>query len=74
MALETKTVVVPGVKVNVPAAVRVFPPYTMQGLDVGAYVSADDQVTIVVTNDTGSPINLGNGIWRVVVENYPLEQ
>lgn len=72
MALELKTVVVPGVRANVYANVRVFPPYDLQGLDCGGYVSDDDEVTIVLTNDTGSPVNLANGTWRVLVENFPL--
>jgi hypothetical protein len=72
MATESKTVVVPGVKAGVLASVRVFPPYDLQGLTATGYVSADDEVTIVLDNNTAGAVNLGEGVWSVVVENYPL--
>lgn len=72
MSTESKTVIVPGVKANVPASVRVFPPYDLQGLVASAYVSADDEVTIVLDNNTAGAVNLPSGLWGVLVENYPL--
>lgn len=66
------TVTVPGVVANVLASVRVFAPYSLQGMIAGGYVSADDTVTIVVNNNTGAPVNLGTGTWGVVVESFVL--
>lgn len=64
------TVTVPGVRANALASVRVFPPYSLQGLIAGGYVNADDTVTVVLNNNTGGPIDLGSGTWGVVVENF----
>lgn len=67
---DSVAVTVPGVKVNTLASVRVFPPYTLSGLGVSGYVSADDRVTIVLNNNTGGAVNLASGTWGVVVENF----
>lgn len=67
-ASASTTVTVPGVKVNVPAHVRVFAPYTLSGLQADAYVSADDQATITLNNNTGGAVDLGSGVWGVCVE------
>lgn len=66
------TVTVPGVVANVLASVRVFAPYSLQGMIAGGYVSADDTVTIVLNNNTGGSVNLGAGTWGVVVESFVL--
>ncbi len=63
-------VVVPGARVNTLSSVRVFAPYTLSGLGVSGYVSANDRVTIVLNNNTGGAVNLGSGTWAVVVENF----
>lgn len=67
---DSVIVTVPGVKVNTLASVRVFAPYTLSGLVVGGYVSADNQVTIVLNNNTGGAVNLASATWGVVVENF----
>jgi len=69
---ESKAVVVPGVVANVLASVRVFAPYSLQGMIVGGYVSADDEVTLVLNNNTGFAVNLGSGTFGVLVENFVL--
>lgn len=66
---DSTTVTVPGVKVGVPAHVRVFAPYTLSGLQADGYVSADDTVTITLINNTVGAVNLGSGTWGVVAEN-----
>lgn len=68
-ASTSTTVPVPGAKVNSPAHVRVFAPYTLSGLQADGYVSADDTATITLNNNTGGPVDLGLGTWGVVVEN-----
>lgn len=67
---DSTNVIVPGVKVNTLASVRVFAPYALSGLLVGGYVSADNQVTIVLNNNTGGAVNLASATWGVVVENF----
>lgn len=64
------TITAVGSVANVLHHVRVFAPYSLQGLIVGAYVSADDTVTLTLHNTTGSAVNLGSGTWGVVVENF----
>lgn len=68
----TTTITAVGAVANVLHSVRVFAPYSLQGLIVGAYVSADDTVTITLHNTTGSNVNLGSGTWGVLVENFVL--
>ena len=64
------TVTVTGVRANVLHHVRVFAPYSLQGLQADGYVSADNTVTITLNNNTGSAVNLGSGTWGVLVENF----
>lgn len=71
-ASTTKTVTVPGVLLNVRAAVRVFAPYPLLGMVSDGYVSADNMVTIVLSNTTGGAVNLASGVWGVTVENFVL--
>lgn len=71
-ASDTVSVTVPGADVNVLASVRVFAPYTLSGLQASGYVSANDTVTITLYNNTGGAVNLGSGVWGVVVENFVL--
>lgn len=47
--------------------VEVYPPYTPSGVSHSGYVSAIGTATIVITNNTGSPVDLGSGTWRVRV-------
>lgn len=39
----------------------------LQGLSLSSYVSSADVVTVVLTNNTGSTINLGSGTLRIKV-------
>lgn len=39
----------------------------LQGLTISAYVNATNSVTVVLTNNTGSPVDLGSGTVRVLV-------
>lgn len=48
--------------------VKVFPPYTLSGLTASAYVDAANTVQIILSNLSGGAVNLGSGIWNVVVE------
>lgn len=68
---DSTTATVPGAKVGSKQSVRVFPPYDLQGLQVTAHVSADNTVTIVLSNLTGSNVNLDSGEWGVMVEFFP---
>lgn len=71
---DTTTLAVPGVREGVKQHCRVAAPYDLQGLQATAHVSADDQVTIVLSNRTGSPVNLDEGEWGVMVETFPVAQ
>ena len=42
-------------------------PYDLQGITCTAYVDATDSVRIRLQNETGGPINLASGTWRVRV-------
>lgn len=66
----TTILAVPCVNARLGDSVRVFPPYSLQGIQCSAYVSADDSVSIVLVNPTGSAIDLAQGLWRVSVEKY----
>jgi hypothetical protein len=70
---DSTTATVPGVVVGAKQSVRVFPPYDLEELQVTAYVSADNTVEIVLTNSTGSNVNLAEGEWGVMVEFFPPE-
>lgn len=67
----TTTITVTGVSTEARAAVRVFAPYSLQGLSATGYVSSDNTVTIVLNNCTGGAVDLGSGVWGVCVENFP---
>ena len=41
----------------------------LQGLVLSGYVSADNTVTTVLTNNTGAPVDLGSGTLTVAVQN-----
>lgn len=69
-ASDTTTITAVGAVANVLHHVRVFAPYSLQGLQSDAYVSADDTVTISLYNNTGGNVNLGSGTWGVAVENF----
>lgn len=71
-ASTSTTLTIKGVKANTRASVRVFAPYSLQGLVAGGYVSADDTVTIVLSNTSGGAVDLASGEWGVVVENFVL--
>jgi hypothetical protein len=47
--------------------VDVAAPYDLQGINCTAYVSAADTVKIRAQNETGGPIDLASGTWRVRV-------
>jgi len=66
----TTTVTVKGVRAGIRAHVRVFPPYSLQGVMAGGYVSANDTVTILLNNNSGGAVDLGSGVWGVAVENF----
>lgn len=68
---EATTVTVPGVRAGVKHSVKVFPPYNLQDLQATGHVSANDTVTIVLSNSTGGGVNLAEGVWAVMVEAYP---
>jgi len=68
----TTTVTVRGVRAGIRSCVRVFPPYSLQGLMAGGYVSADNTVTIILHNNSGGAVDLGSGVWGVAVENFVL--
>lgn len=69
-ASATTTASVPGAVAGARASVRVFPPYTLSGMTADGYVSADDTVTIVLSNLTGGAVDLGSGLWGVSVETF----
>ena len=45
----------------------VAPPYSLQGLQMTAYVSAANTVTIVLFNNTGGAVDLPSGTWKAMV-------
>lgn len=47
--------------------VLVSAPYDLQDITVTAYVQANDIVEIRIQNESGSTIDLANGIWRILV-------
>jgi hypothetical protein len=59
----TTTVTVSGAQIG--QYVRVGFSLTLQGLQLTGYVSAVDTVTVVLSNLTGAPIDLGSGILQV---------
>lgn len=67
---DSTTITAVGATANVLHSVRIFAPYSLQGLIAGAYVSSDDTVTVSLHNTTGSNVNLGSGTWGVLVENF----
>lgn len=50
--------------------VKVFPPYTLSGLAVSGYVSAENVSKVILFNGTGGPVDLDEGLWRVMCEKY----
>lgn len=48
-------------------AVLVAAPYDLQGIMCTAYVSAANTVVIRLQNESGGPVDLGSGTWRVQV-------
>jgi hypothetical protein len=62
----TTNVTVPGAAVG--QTTRFFPPYSLQGCIVSAYVSAANTVTLVVRNETGGVVNFASGDWYVETE------
>lgn len=69
-ASVSTTITILGPRVGALSSVRVFAPYSLQGLIAGGYVSADDTVTIVLNNNTGGAVDLGSGTWGVAVESF----
>ena len=47
--------------------VLVAPPYTLQGITVTAWVSANSQVSVRVQNESGGVVDLASGIWRFLI-------
>lgn len=47
--------------------VLISAPYDLQDINVTAYVQANDTVEIRIQNESGSTINLGSGIWRILI-------
>ena len=53
---------VTGCRIGMP--IKVTPPSTFPaGMDVDAYVAADDTITVVLTNYTAAPIDIGSTDW-----------
>lgn len=67
---DSTTVTITGLKANVKQHVRVFAPYSLQGLQADGYVSADNTVTVTLYNNTGGAVNLASGEWGVIVESF----
>ena len=49
-------------------SVRVFPPYSLSGLQSTAYVDSANTVQIILGNLTGAAVDLASGTWNVVVQ------
>jgi len=64
-AQATATITVTGAVLGMSA--MAFPPASLQGLQLTAYVSAADTVTIVLKNDTGGAVDLASGVWKAKV-------
>ena len=67
-ATATHTIGCTGARVG--DAVRVFPPYDLQGVLALGYVSADDVVTVVLLNPTAGSVDLASGTWSVMAEKF----
>ena len=50
--------------------VKVFPPYSLQGVGHSAYVRADNKARIVLDNNTGGAVDLDEGEWRLICQKY----
>lgn len=66
----TTTAIATVVGASIGDSVSVFPPYSLQGIVASAYVSADEEVTLVLFNPTGGAINLAEGLWKFKAEKY----
>lgn len=64
-SVASAAVTVPGVTQAGGVSVVVSPPVPLQGLSATASVTGTDEVTIVLSNLTGGPVNLASGVWRV---------
>jgi len=58
---------IPVEQANLGDVVIVAPPYDMQGIVYSSYVSAANTVAIRLYNRTGAPVDLAEGLWRIVV-------
>jgi hypothetical protein len=67
-ATTTATATIVGAGVG--DSVRVFPPYSLQGVMASAYISAVEEVTLVLYNPTGGNVNLDSGLWKFKAEKY----
>ena len=61
----TRNITVQGVSLGDFALVSA--PYSLQGVTVTAYVSANDTVAVLIQNESGGTVDLASGIWRSIV-------
>jgi len=61
----TSTVTVTGAALG--DFVMVSAPYDLSGISVTAYISAADTVSIRIQNESGGPLDLASGTWKVKV-------
>lgn len=47
--------------------VTIYPPYSMQGAILTAWVNAANSITFRIQNETGAALDLGPGTWQIVV-------
>lgn len=66
--LTSSTVTVPGVVLNRVNRVSVMIPISAAALDIDGYVSANDTVTILASNNSGGAIDLASTTFYVLVE------
>lgn len=72
VSVADRAITVPGVLYGVDECIRVLPPVALDyGLSVqNAHVSADDTVTVRVTNTTGGGIDAASGTWRFIIGRF----
>ncbi len=58
---------IPVTGANLGDAVEFSAPYSLQGLTVTGYVQSVNTVYLRLQNETGGPIDLGNGNWKIKV-------
>lgn len=61
---EAKDITVDGAILG-DAVIAIFPPVDLEDLQVSGSITSANTVTLVLSNNTGSGVDLGSGTWHV---------